>query len=176
MHGFKYGWETTCWIRFYFNQCCGSSSLWCGSGFDLSPWCGSGFWFLFDADVDEDPDPTFHPDVDLDPDPSFQDSNPWKSAQIGSYSIRFGLSTANWCGSGTSLSILCVSGCGCGSWFLFDAADPRYQNDVDPCGSGSTTLTITFGRQRRCMKEASSSYLSLQGGFLVHNVAGHVGL
>ncbi len=32
--------------NFFINkQCCGSSSLWCGSGFDLSPWCGSGFWF-----------------------------------------------------------------------------------------------------------------------------------
>ncbi len=41
-------------------QCWGSPSPWCGcvSGFDLSPWCGfgcgSGFWFLFNADPDED--------------------------------------------------------------------------------------------------------------------------
>ncbi len=41
-------------------QCCGSASLWCGSG------CGSGF--LFDAD----PDQTFYPDADPNPDPSFQ--------------------------------------------------------------------------------------------------------
>ncbi len=36
------------------------------------------------------PDPSFHFDADPDPDPSFQ-----KSAQIGSYSIHFGLSSAN---------------------------------------------------------------------------------
>jgi hypothetical protein len=28
----------------------------------------SGFWFLFDADPDADPDPTFYPDADPDPD------------------------------------------------------------------------------------------------------------
>ncbi len=35
-------------------------------------WCGSGF--LFDADANPDPEPTFHPDAypDPDPDPSFQ--------------------------------------------------------------------------------------------------------
>jgi hypothetical protein len=36
-------------------------------------------------------DPTFHPDADpdLDPDPSLKKgSNPWKSAKIGSYSMR----------------------------------------------------------------------------------------
>jgi hypothetical protein len=42
--------------------------------------------------------PTFHPDADPDPNPdsSFQnkDSNPWKSAKIGSYSIHFGWSSA----------------------------------------------------------------------------------
>jgi hypothetical protein len=36
-------------------------------------------------------------------------------------------------------------------------------------------FTLTFGRKRRCRKEASS-YLSLQGGFLVHDVTRHVGL
>jgi hypothetical protein len=33
--------------------------------------------FLFNADTDEDLDPTFHPDADPDPDPSFKKgSNP----------------------------------------------------------------------------------------------------
>ncbi len=139
---------------------CGSASRWCGSrcrsGFDLhlSPWCGSGclsrFWLLFDAVSD----PNFHPDADPDPDPSFQikAKKTLKKAQIGLYSIHFGLSSANWCGSGSgsslSLSLLCGSGCGFGSWFfrcgsgwgpgswfLIDAdpdADPVYQNEVDP--------------------------------------------
>jgi hypothetical protein len=56
---------------------------------------------------------------------------PLKNAKIGSHSLHFGLTSANSCGSGSD--------------FLFDAdADPYegpgYQNDVDPCGSGSTTL------------------------------------
>ncbi len=60
-------------------------------------WCGSGF--IFNSDAGLDPDPTFHPD-----------------AQIGSYSIHFSLSPANWFGSGSgfgsSLSLWCGSGCG----------------------------------------------------------------
>ncbi len=51
--------------------------------------------------------------------------NPWKCAQIGSNPIHFGLSSANWCGSGSgswpSLSLWC----GSWSWFLFDA-DPDF--------------------------------------------------
>ncbi len=45
--------------------------------------------------VDADPDPNFH--FDADPDPSFQlkAQNLGKCAQIGSYSIHFGLSSAN---------------------------------------------------------------------------------
>ncbi len=67
-------------------------------------------------------------------------SNPWKSAKIGSYSIHFGLSSSNWCGSGSWSSLSHR----CGSGFLFDVnADPGYQNDADPCGSGSTTLLNT---------------------------------
>jgi hypothetical protein len=39
--------------------------------------------------------------------------------------------------------------CGSGSGFLVDAdadsdADPSYQNNADPCGSGSTTVGITI--------------------------------
>ncbi len=55
--------------QFFFrmNQCCGSASLSCGSGFKLSSWCrsGCGSGFLFDAD--SDPDPTFHPHADPEP-------------------------------------------------------------------------------------------------------------
>ncbi len=64
-----------CWR--HSDQCCGSASPWCGSGFDLSSWCGScgsrcGSWFwmfiwcgsgfLFDADLDADTDldPVFY--------------------------------------------------------------------------------------------------------------------
>ncbi len=52
-------------------------------------WCGFGSELLLDAD----PDPTFHPDVDPDPDPNFQIKAQTlaKGAQIGSYSIHFGL-------------------------------------------------------------------------------------
>jgi hypothetical protein len=77
----------------------------------------------FDADpdpachFDEDPDPAcdFHADVDLestfhfdavrDLDPSFhrKAQNLRKSAQIGSFSIHFGLSSVNLRGSGSSL-------------------------------------------------------------------------
>ncbi len=58
--------------------------------------------FHFDADpdpacplyADADLDPTFH--FDADPDPSFQKRlRPLKRAPIGSYSIHFGLSSAN---------------------------------------------------------------------------------
>jgi hypothetical protein len=60
----------------------------------------------FDADPestfhpDADPDPTFHPDADPAPDPSILIMN-LKSAKVGSYSIHFGLSSANRCGSGS---------------------------------------------------------------------------
>ncbi len=90
-------------------------------------------WFLFDADADPNLDPTFHPDTDPEPEPSFQikAQTLWKSAQIGSYSIYFGLLSANWCwfASGSSYITLmrtrmmiqiwifiwcgCGSGCGC---------------------------------------------------------------
>jgi hypothetical protein len=53
----------------------------------------------FDADLIADPDPIFHFDEDQKPDtdPSFQikAQKLRKSAQIGSYSIHFGLSSAN---------------------------------------------------------------------------------
>ncbi len=72
------------------SQCCGSASRWCGSGFDLI----TLMWIRI-----------------LVPD---KGTNPWKSAQIGSYSIDFGLSSANWCGSGSgsrsSLSLWWRSG------------------------------------------------------------------
>ncbi len=71
----------------------------------------------FDADPDRDP--TFHSDADPDPkNPSFQikayQVQPWKSAQIVSQSIHFGLSSVNWCGSGygSRLSLWCWSGSG----------------------------------------------------------------
>ncbi len=68
-------------------------------------------------------------------------SEPWKSAQIGLYSIHFGLSSANWCGSGSSLLLSCGSG-SASSWSLWcdSDPDPTFQFDADPCGSGSATL------------------------------------
>ncbi len=58
-------------------------------------------------DADAGPDPTFHFDADPDLDPSFQikAQNLEKKLQIGSYSIHFGLSSANLSGSGSSLSL-----------------------------------------------------------------------
>jgi hypothetical protein len=50
-------------------------------------------------------------------------TNPWKNAQIGSYYIHFGLSSANWCRSGSSLLLWCGSTSASASWILFDA-DP----------------------------------------------------
>jgi hypothetical protein len=113
-------------LFFYKNQCCGSELPWCGSEWGsrsyLSLWSGSGCgsWLAchFNADSDPDADPTFHFDADPDPDSSFQikTQNLWKNAQIGSYFIHFGLSSANWCGcesgSGSSLSLWCRTGCG----------------------------------------------------------------
>jgi hypothetical protein len=51
----------------------------------------------FDEDAGSDPDPTFHFDGDPDQDPRFQIKarKPLKSAEIGSYSIRFGFWSAN---------------------------------------------------------------------------------
>ncbi len=54
-----------------YHQCCGSASLWSGSGFSLSLWfwsgsrsclslwCGSRSYLHFDADPDPNPDPSF---------------------------------------------------------------------------------------------------------------------
>ncbi len=67
-------------------------------------------------------------------------SKPLKNAKIGSYSIHFGLTSANWCGSGSVPDTAYKFWCGNG--FLFDAdaypdADPGYQNYADPSGCGS---------------------------------------
>ncbi len=72
-----------------------------------------------------------------------QGSNPWKSAQIGSYSIHFALTSADRDRIGIQLinlmririKILNFIYGGFGSWFLFDAdadPDPGSQNDADP--------------------------------------------
>ncbi len=93
-------------------QCCGSGSclsLWCGSGSYLSLCCGSGSgsWL------------------------ASKGSKPWKSAQIWLFSIHFGLSSANWCVSGSSLS----------------RTDPTFQFDAYPdpqhCCVGSKKLFST---------------------------------
>ncbi len=81
--------------------------------FDISPWCGSGCGFLFDSDPGADP--TFWCGFGFRSQHPKKGSNPWKSAQIGSYAIHFGLSSANWYRSGSSFSLWC------GSCFLFDA-------------------------------------------------------
>ncbi len=61
-------------------------------------------------------------------------SNLWKNTKVGSYSIHFGLSSANWCvsrsGSGSSLSLWCGSG------FSFDAnadPDPQHKSFEEYC-------------------------------------------
>ncbi len=71
-------------------QCCGSASVWCRS-------CH------------------FHADPEL---PN-KGSKPWESAQTGSHSIYFGLSSATWCGSGSSLSLWCKSGSYLSLWVVF---------------------------------------------------------
>ncbi len=79
------------------------------AGPDLYPACH------FDADPDSDPACHFDPD----PTPSFEinGSKPWKNAQIGSYSIHVGFSSANRCGSGPA--------------YHFDAdPDPVYHFDA----------------------------------------------
>ncbi len=71
---------------------------------NLDPAC------YFDADPDSDP--IFHFHADPDPDPSFQiqAQNLEKVLQkIGSYSIHFALSSANWCGSKSIVSLWCGS-------------------------------------------------------------------
>jgi|LakMenE18May11ns_1017448.scaffolds.fasta_scaffold8736613_1 hypothetical protein len=67
-----------------------------------------------------------------------------KSATIGSYSIHLGLTSAHLQIVRDPLSDPAYK-FGCESGFLFDAdtepdADPGYQNDPDPSGSGSTTM------------------------------------
>jgi hypothetical protein len=47
--------------------------------------------------IDADPDPTFHPDANPVPHPGFQ-IKAQTLEKVGSYSIHFGLSYANWCG------------------------------------------------------------------------------
>ncbi len=103
------------------------SLIWCGwgSGSDFSPWCGSRSIF------------------------QIKTQNSWKSSQIGSYSIHYGLPSANWCGSWSSSSLWCGSGCR----FLIDAdPDPDIclmrmrirvpKMNPDPCGSGSGSTTL----------------------------------
>ncbi len=68
------------------------------------------------SDADPDPDPSSYLDADPHPDPTFQIKahSPKKGSQIGSYSMRFGLSSSTLCGSGSgsSLSLRCGSGSG----------------------------------------------------------------
>jgi hypothetical protein len=119
---------------------CGSASLWCG------PWSGSCLSF----DAVPDPDPTFH----ADPDPG---SKPWKSAQKGSYSVQFGLSCENWCGSGSSLtSLWCRSGSG------RDPTGTYHSFDADPSGSAITGYTpksvMIFFQARRRLEDETFGY------------------
>ncbi len=100
--------------------------------------------------VDAVPESTYHPEAD--PNSDFylmrirfrlftlmripnMDSNPSKSAQIGSYFINFGSASTNWCRSGSSVSLMrtrIVIFILSGSGFLLDAdADPGYQNDAN---------------------------------------------
>jgi hypothetical protein len=80
--------------------------IWCGSGSDFSPWSGWGSgprsWL-----------------------PN-KGSNPWEIAHIGSYSIHFGLPSANWCGSSSGSSLWLWCGSGYRSGFLFDVDSDFY--------------------------------------------------
>ncbi len=101
---------------------------WRGSGSYLSLWCGSGCLI-----------PT-------------KGLKPWINAQIRSYSIPFGLSPANWCGSlsGSSLSLWCGSGSGLSLW----------------SGSGSYPFSLIQIWIHNTASSGSISYPSLQ---LVYN-------
>ncbi len=123
----------------------------------VSLWCGSGSWFLFDAD----PDPEFY-GCGCGFGSYFSPPGSGSSFQLKAQTLEklsnmlivHGLSSANWCGSGSKSSLLLW--CGSGSWILFDAdPDPDFyltrmrirvpKMNPDPCGSGSgsTTLLIT---------------------------------
>ncbi len=75
-------------------------SLWCGSG------CESGSWF------------------------PIKGSKPWMSAQLGLYSIHFGLTSANWCGSGSRLALWCGFGFRLGLCLDSDP-NPTFHFDAD---------------------------------------------
>jgi hypothetical protein len=99
--------------------------------FDADPdpachWCGSGSesYIYFDAD----------------PDPSFQiKAQSLQSAQIGSYSIHFGLSSANRCRSGSSLSLWFGSGSYLSIWCRSMRIRIRIHNTGSDYGSTYST-------------------------------------
>ncbi len=122
---------------FYFScsivQYCGSASHLCGSGSCLSLWCGSGSYLSLNADpgltfhCDADPDPTFHSDaVRIRILASKLKLNPLKKGSnrlifhtfwlvickffSNCANIYSNISSANWCGSGFSLSLWWGSG------------------------------------------------------------------
>ncbi len=149
LHHFDCG--SGCGSGFNLSPWCGSGfelTLWCGSGFALSPWCGSGLWLITLMRI-RIPHITLMTIrirfITLITPDNFQIRTRTLEKMlkyIGSYSIHSGLSSANWCGSGSESSWSLWCGSGCGSGFLFDAdADPSYKNDADP--SGSTTLGPT---------------------------------
>ncbi len=83
---------------------------------------------------------------------SSKGSKLWKSTtQIGSYSIHLGLSSANWCGFGSRLSLWCVCGSSLSLWCWSGSRSGSYLSIW--CGSmriRSTTLL------RRPLVEANS--------------------
>jgi hypothetical protein len=81
-----------------YRQCCGSGSclsLWCGFGYYLSLWCGCGSGSYLSLWCGPGSGTKL----------SSKGSQPWKGAEKGSYSLHFGLPSANWWGSGSSLPL-----------------------------------------------------------------------
>jgi hypothetical protein len=138
---------------------------------------GSRKWFLkfttsvadphhFNADP-ADPDQSNHPYAELDPSFQMKTKTHDKSAPIVSYSIHFGLPSANWCRSGSGLKSL---QCGSGSWFLFDA-DPEAGRISIWCGCkyGFSNIHKTVSTTKMCgmvlaLSLNISSIFSLLGG------------
>ncbi len=110
--------------------------------FDVSLWFGSRFKIFIYEDLDADPDPTIRPDTDTDP--SFKKAESLEKVLKWAH-IPYILAWHLQIDANPDPVSDAANKFRCGSAFFFDAdadqnADPGYQNDAVPCGSGSTTL------------------------------------
>jgi hypothetical protein len=107
------------------------------------------FDFLFDVDPDADPDPTFHPDADPDPDP---DPYPSFKKRLKKGLNRL-ISHTFWLDicklMRIRIQLINLDEDPDANPDIFDASadldvDPGYQNDGDPCRSGSGSRSTTL--------------------------------